>query len=101
MRLHVAAVLLFMTFSCGSPTAPGDTSTIRVTGTVLFVSIEGGFWAVRGDDNVTYDPINGVPQAFQIEGLRVRLEAKRRQDAASIHMAGPIVEIVTIARIGS
>jgi len=63
------------------------------------MTFEGGFWAVRGDDNVTYDPMNGLPVAFQVEGLRVRLEAKLRQDVAGVHMAGPIVEIITIVRL--
>jgi hypothetical protein len=103
MRIRVAAVILLATLlsACGSPTAPADPDVVRVNGTVRFMTFEGGFWAVRGDDNVTYDPLNGLPAAFQIEGLRVRLEARPKPDAASIHMAGPIVEIVTIAKIGS
>jgi hypothetical protein len=55
-----------------------------------------GFWAVRGDDSTTYDPLGGLPTDFQHDGLRVRLEAKMRPDMASIHMAGPIVEIISI-----
>jgi hypothetical protein len=43
--------------------------------------------------------VNGLPASFQVEGLRVRLVAKRLQDAGGIHMAGPIVEIITIARL--
>ena len=103
MRVRVAAVILIVVClsACSSPAAPEDPNVVRVTGTVRFMTFEGGFWAVRGDDNITYDPIHGLPPAFQVEGLRVRLEAKRRQDAAGIHMAGPIVEIITIARIGS
>ena len=103
MRIRVAAVILLVTVlsACGSPTAPDDPNVVRVNGTVRFMTFEGGFWAVRGDDNVTYDPVNGLPAAFQTEGLRVRLEARPRLDAASIHMAGPIVEIITIAKLGS
>ena len=33
---------------------------IRVNGTVQYFNLEGGFWAVRGDDGVTYDPIAGL-----------------------------------------
>ena len=60
------------------------------------MTFEGGFWAIRGDDNVTYDPLGGLPAAFQSEGLRVSIEARRRNDVASLHMAGPIVEIISI-----
>ena len=101
MSLRVVSVFLLLTITCRAPTTPEDPNLIRVKGTIQFMTVEGGFWAVRGDDDVTYDPINGVPPAFRTEGLRVRLEAKRRQDAASIHMAGPIVEIITIAKLGS
>jgi hypothetical protein len=79
--------------------APGNKNVIRVDGTVRFMTFEGGFWSVRGDDNVTYDPMNGLPAAFRVEGLRVRLEAKLRQDVSGVHMAGPIVEIITIVRL--
>jgi hypothetical protein len=104
MRIRVAFLILLVTVlsGCGSIlTAPDAHNVVRVNGTVRFMTIEGGFWAVRGDDNVTYDPRNGLPATFQVDGLRVRLEAKRLDDAGGIHMAGPIVDIITIARIGS
>jgi len=72
---------------------------VRVTGTVRFYGIEGGFWAVRGDDSTTYDPMTPLSSEFQVEGLRVRLEAKLRPDLAGIHMAGPIVEVISIRRL--
>jgi hypothetical protein len=71
---------------------------VCVTGTARFFSIEGGFWAVRGDDGVTYDPVHGLPTEFQQEGLRVYLVARERRDLGSYHMVGPIVEIVSIQR---
>ena len=103
MRMRAAALILLVTVlsACAGPTAPEDPDVVRVNGTVRFMTFEGGFWAVRGDDNITYDPIAGLPPAFQVEGLRVRLEAKRRRDAANVHMAGPIVEVITITRLGS
>jgi hypothetical protein len=79
--------------------APCEPDHVCVTGTVRFFSFEGGFWAVRGDDNVTYDPLNGLPAGFRQEDLRVYLVAKERRDAVGFHMAGPIVEIVSIQRL--
>ena len=57
--------------ACGSPTEPSvPAGATRVTGTAHFFTLEGGFWAIRGDDGVTYDPKDGLPPAFQREGMR-------------------------------
>ena len=72
---------------------------VCVNGTVRHFDLEGGFWAIRGDDDVTYDPVGGVPEAFRREGLRVRLDARRRNDMGGIHMAGPIIEIISLTKL--
>ena len=47
--LLVATILIA---ACQSPTAPEiPNGTVRITGTVQYYTIEGGFWAVRGDDD--------------------------------------------------
>jgi hypothetical protein len=90
-------ILLFGAIACGSPTAPElPDGAIRVNGTVQYFTLEGGFWAVRGDDGVTYDPIAGLAPAFQRENLRVTLVAKIRTDMGGIHMVGPLIEILSI-----
>jgi hypothetical protein len=72
---------------------------ICVTGSAHYYTLEGGFWAVRGDDGKTYDPLGALPASFRHDGLRVRLVAKIRNDLMSFHMAGPIVEIIDIRRL--
>ena len=69
--------------------------TASGTGTVKYVDLEGGFYGIVGDDDKQYDPMN-LPQEFQRDGLRVRFQAKIRQDIASIHMWGKIIEITRI-----
>jgi hypothetical protein len=82
---------------CGSPTAPSvPAGAMRVTGTAHFFNLEGGFWAIRGDDGVTYDPKDGLPPAFQREGMRLSAVIKTRSDLGGIHMVGPIVELLDI-----
>ena len=89
--------------ACGgstAPTSPSGTVVVtagvaRGTGTVQFMNLEGGFFAIRGDDGVTYDPTN-LPSAFQRNALRVRFEARIRPDLGGIHMVGPIVEVISI-----
>jgi hypothetical protein len=96
----LAVVLLSVGLAaCRNPASPDDPNVVNVTGTVRFRSIEGGFWVVAGDDGVSYDPLDGLPAGFQVEGLRVRLEARRRLNMGSIHNAGLIVEIIRIVKL--
>src|SRR6185295_3368370 len=96
-RVFAVVLLLLVAVSCGSPTAPGvPDGAIRVNGTVQFFNLEGGFWAVRGDDGVTYDPMNALAPSFQRENLRVTLVARVRNDMGGVHMVGPIVEVISI-----
>jgi len=67
------------------------------TGTVRYFGIEGGFFAVVGDDRVNYDPMGGLPASFRKDGLRVRFVGRIRNDMGSIHMVGPIVELTRVA----
>jgi len=69
---------------------------ISGTGTVERFEIEGGFFAIRGDDGKVYDPMN-LPPAFARAGLRVRFTAKMRRDVGSIRMVGEVVEIQQIS----
>lgn len=93
----IAALLIVGSCRSSPPTEPDlPAGAIRVIGTVNHYTFEGGFWAVRGDDGVTYDPLSGLPPEFQREGLRVVMVAKVRNDLGGIHMVGPIVEILEI-----
>lgn len=78
---------------------PCPRDQVCVDGTSQFFSFEGGFWAVRGDDNVTYDPVAGLPADFRQPGLRVHLRARVREDVGSFHMAGPVVDIISIRKL--
>jgi hypothetical protein len=71
---------------------------VKVTGTIVFLSFEGGFYGIKGDDGKNYDPTN-LPQEFRSDGLRVRFAAKELPGRASVHMWGTIVEIVTIQKL--
>ena len=68
---------------------------IRIIGTVRHYGLEGGFFAIRGDDSVTYDPRN-LPDSFRKDGLKVEADARRRTDMAGIHQVGQIVELERI-----
>lgn len=106
IAILLAAVTAVAIAACDDPTMQPspDASCFRSVnqcqrGTVRYYPIEGGFWAVRGDDSVTYDPMNGLPEDFQQDGLRVTLVFKPRQDLVGYHQVGPIVEVISISRI--
>ena len=104
MRAKLLALLFLIGIlagACKTATAPDATppGATRVIGTVQFYTLEGGFWAVRGDDGTTYDPMNGLPKEFQQEDLRVSMTVKIRTDMGSVHMVGPVVEIIEIRKL--
>lgn len=72
--------------------------TFATTGTIVFLSFEGGFYGIKGDDGRNYDPTN-LADEFRKEGLRVRLRAKELKDQASFHMWGRLIEIVEIQKL--
>lgn len=77
------------------PTTP-PAGTFEIPGTITYKNIEGGFYAIDGDDGKKYDPIN-LPEAFRKDGLKVIVSARIKQDAMSFHMYGVIIEVVNIA----
>jgi hypothetical protein len=71
------------------------TDTFVLQGTVVKKDLEGGFFAIDGDDGKTYEPLN-LPEAFQNNGMRIKATVRVRDDVGSIHMVGEIIEIEDI-----
>jgi hypothetical protein len=99
---YLLALGLIAALGCGSsiadPLPPCDTDVCDVTGRVTWMSFEGGFFTIVGDDGVTYDTHN-LPAAFREDGLRVAATLQRRLDLGCIHMAGPIADVLSIRRL--
>ena len=94
MRLCVSTTLVLFALLTQSCTTDSGDNFIS-TGTIVYLSFEGGFYGIKGDDGKSYDPMN-LPVEFRKEGMRVRFEAKVLGSQASFHMWGIIVEIVHI-----
>ncbi|MFQ5485172.1 MAG: hypothetical protein ACE5DO_07545 [Desulfobacterales bacterium] len=77
-----------------TPAPPAD--SFEIVGTVTYRNIEGGFYAIDGDDGSKYDPVN-LPESFRKDGLKVKVKARLKTDAVSLHMYGSIIDIVNIA----
>ena len=75
-----------------TPVPPVD--SFEIIGTVAYKNLEGGFYAIDGDDGKKYNPIN-LPEPFREDGLKVKVTA-RKQDAMSAHMYGGIIEVVDV-----
>jgi len=69
-----------------------------MTGTIRYISIEGGFYGIVADSGERYDPIN-LPQEFAKDGLRVKFQVKEVRGRVSVRMWGRIVRIIKIAKL--
>ncbi|MDP2039341.1 MAG: hypothetical protein Q8L04_18340 [Ignavibacteria bacterium] len=72
-----------------------DNNFDMTTGIVKRIELEGGFWGIVSDDNQNFDPLN-LPQSYQVDGKRIKFSYKERNDLASFHMWGTIIEIIEI-----
>ena len=66
-------------------------------GTVRHVELEGGLFVIEAADGTRYVPTN-LPPAYQLDGLALEAEARRRDDMASIAMVAPLIELVRIRK---
>ena len=85
-------------FVAGCNSATGGNETATVTATVTHSDLEGGFFYLKGDNGVNYDPTN-LPTAYQQDGKRVKAKVRIRNDLGSVHAFGVIVEILEISAI--
>ena len=103
-RIVLPFVLALGLTACASGSGGAGDGVVRNgdllqgTGSVVWNPVEGGFYAIRGDDGTSYDPMN-LAGEYHKSGLRIRFSARIRPDMAGIHMAGPIVEILSIERL--
>ena len=91
----ILSLLLFGFSTQNTSNNDSDNELIEETGTVVYLSFEGGFYGILSDEGERYDPIN-LPLEYQKAGLRVRFTAKERNDLDSSHMWGSIMELINI-----
>jgi hypothetical protein len=73
-------------------------NTVTVTGTVIYLTFEGGFWGIRGDDGKDYLP-RDLPQELQRVGLRAEFELEIHEDWGSIYGWGIVVNVLHYSEI--
>ncbi|MDW7732113.1 MAG: protease inhibitor I42 family protein [Methanolobus sp.] len=65
---------------------------IKANGTVNYIELEGGFYGITDQNGTHYDPVN-LDDEFKKDGLEIEFTAYPRDDLASIHMWGRLIEI--------
>jgi hypothetical protein len=102
--MHRALWLPLLLAACGqadnewiTPTPPARATgtPITITGVVRRFPLEGGFYAIRGDDSVTYDPTN-LPANFQQDGLAIEAVVRPRKDVMTTRQVGTVVDVERI-----
>jgi hypothetical protein len=76
---------------------PVDT-TVSSTGVITYVDLEGGFFAILGDDGVEYFPINLDP-LLEVDGTSVSFSGEIVEDYMGIQMWGTPIELTEISEI--
>ena len=91
--------LLITAGACRQPAAVEEPVTppdaVIVDGTVRFIAIEGGCWAISVGAQTQYEA-RGLPDAFKRSGLAVRAAVREPAQWGSYCMIGPVVDVLWI-----
>jgi hypothetical protein len=90
--LFITVVVIAAVFCC----CEGRIEYVSDTGTVVFLSLEGGFYGIVDDHDRHWDPSN-LPEQFKVDSLRVRFEGIVT-DRPTFHMWGRTVELTSVKR---
>ena len=74
--------------------------SIDIKGTVTFISIEGGFYGIIGDDGEKYLPLS-LPDEYKKIDMRISIKGKIRDDIMTTQQWGKSVEIVEIQKLSN
>ena len=100
MKLSLLTILVMLCGAMLLVSSCGEASeeVISSIGTVTYIDSVGGFYGIISDDGENYDSID-LGSEFQEEGLRIRFEAKLRDDIRSVHMWGKVIEITKLEKL--
>ncbi len=66
---------------------------IQLVGTVEYLDIGTGTWAIVTDTDEQYEIWQPAPESILQEGLKLQVTAKIRDDVMSMAMIGDVIEI--------
>jgi hypothetical protein len=73
---------------------------IQIVGTVEYIDIGTGTWAIVTDTDEQYEIWQPAPEAILQEGLKVKVNAKIRDDVFTMSAIGDVLEIEDFQRLG-
>jgi hypothetical protein len=65
---------------------------IIITGKIIYLDLEGGFYGIKGDDGNNYDPLN-LSSEYHKDGIRIKASISFEKNISSIRMWGKIIRI--------
>lgn len=71
---------------------------VVANGTLKWIELEGGFWAIETDEGRKLQLITEVCDDLREDGLRIHFEGRTRPDMGGVHMWGEYLELGSIAR---
>jgi hypothetical protein len=94
--------LLMLLLVAGAPSLTScafdtEEETLHITGTVVFVPLEGGFLGLIDEEGHQYDPVN-LPEEFHEDGLPVEVKASVLLGTVSFRQWGQAIVIEEISR---
>lgn len=108
MKAILAAVLVIGITACGTQTEPSansqvptmstvktDKAVFEFRGTVHFVTLEGGFYAIYADDGRKFMP-QRLSEAHKKHGLVVKVKGKILKDVITYQQHGQVLQITSI-----
>jgi len=89
-------LIVLILFGIGGFSACSNSSTyIGIEGTIKYIDLEGGFYGIVADNGKNYDPVN-LESEYQVDGLRIRVQAIPVTGIATVHQWGTTVKIIAI-----
>ena len=96
--LIITMVFTFSTQSYAMESMESDT-LLQFTAKVVYVPLERGFYGlVIEETEQKYLPLN-LPESFQIDGLKVQVEAVEEKSVVGLHLWGKYIRIFYITTL--
>lgn len=73
--------------------------SITVTGTIKYIDIGTGTWALESEEGMSYE-LYEAPAPLLQAGQKVKVEGQVRDDVMTMAMIGPVLEVLSFKEIG-